>query len=106
MQHLGIQDATRKKRPPSLDAQAWAGCIIKMDGENVEKMVSQEKWDKSKLHLEELKRQARMEETLGLINQKILQQIQGFYNHLEMIIDFLLPVLKGLHNTIDGWRDG
>ena len=39
LQHLGIQDAARKKRPPSLDAQAWAGTIIKTQGMNVEKTV-------------------------------------------------------------------
>ena len=43
LQYLGIQDATRKKRPPSLNAQAWAGCIVNTDGENVEKTISQEK---------------------------------------------------------------
>ena len=106
LQFLGMQDAARKKKPPSLDAQAWAGCIIKTDGEDVEKTVSQEKWDKAKSYLKELKRQAGTEEQPGMVNHKFLQRARGFFNHLGITIEFLPPALKGFHNAIDGWRDG
>jgi len=41
----------RKKRPPLLNVQAWAGCIVKTDSKNVEKTISQEKWNKAKAYL-------------------------------------------------------
>ena len=72
LQYFRIQNTARKKRPLALDAQAWAGCIAKMDSENIEKTVSQEKQDKGKVYLAELKRQARNEENPGIINHKFL----------------------------------
>ena len=42
MQHLGMQEAARKRKPPSLDADAWAGCVAKTDN-CVDKTVAQDK---------------------------------------------------------------
>ena len=44
----GIQDASRKRREPSREPGAWAGSIIHTDGEKVQVLVSQKKWDKTK----------------------------------------------------------
>ena len=49
--HLGIQDAPRKRRPPSVTPGAWAGSVLTSDQERVGVRVSQEKWDKEKGHL-------------------------------------------------------
>ena len=106
LQFLGIQDAARKKRPPSLDAQAWAGCITKTSSVEVEKTISQDKWDKGKDYMKLIKYSAGSEDSPKLINHKLLQRARGFYNHLGMTIDFLPPTLKGFHNAIDSWRDG
>ena len=54
----------------------------------------------------ELRRQDGSEDNPGLINHKFLQRARIFFNHLGMTIDFLPPALKGLHNVIDGWREG
>ena len=37
--YLGIQDAARKRRPPSQNAGAWAGSILRTNGEEVGKSV-------------------------------------------------------------------
>ena len=55
-----------------MNTQAWAGCIIKTDSKNVEKTISQEKWDKAKAYLQDLKLQAGSEEKPGLKNHKFL----------------------------------
>ena len=46
--HFGIQDAPRKRRPPSLTPGAWAGSVVHTDGEEVEVRVSQSKWTRTK----------------------------------------------------------
>lgn len=45
---LGLQDAARKRRPPSQEPGAWAGSIVHSSRGQVEVMVSQERWDKTK----------------------------------------------------------
>ena len=39
--HLGIQDAPRKRRPPSVTPGAWAGSVLTSDQERVGVRVSQ-----------------------------------------------------------------
>jgi hypothetical protein len=46
--HYGIQDAPRKRRPPSLTPGAWAGSVVHTDGGEVGVRVSQDKWDKTR----------------------------------------------------------
>jgi hypothetical protein len=48
LQHLGIQDAARKRRPSSQTGGAWAGTIFEIAMSVIFKTVSQEKWDKGK----------------------------------------------------------
>ena len=35
---------------------------------------------------------------------KLRERIRGFFNHLYMTFDMMLPFLKGFHNTIESWR--
>jgi hypothetical protein len=44
LQYLGIQDAPRKRRPPSQRPGAWAGAIFKISPEKISVSVSQSKW--------------------------------------------------------------
>lgn len=40
LQYLGIQDAPRKKHPPSQTPGAWAGCVFVIDPDSIGKTVS------------------------------------------------------------------
>ena len=48
LQYLGMQDAPRKRRPPSKTPGAWAGGVHKISAEKISKTVTQEKWDKAR----------------------------------------------------------
>jgi len=104
LQHLGIQEAARKRTPPSLLADPWAGAIIKTFNE-VTKTVSQEKWSKAKVILADLRSQIGSPDHLGLLSHKTLEQSRGFLNHLSLTYEIICPYLRGFHNSIDGWRD-
>lgn len=52
--YLGIQDAARKRRPPSQRPGAWAGSVIETTNMKVYVMVAQDKWDKCKLIIDTL----------------------------------------------------
>ena len=47
-QSRGIQEAARKLRPPSLDAHAWASCVVKFVIEDMDKTIPKDKWAKGK----------------------------------------------------------
>jgi hypothetical protein len=49
IQYLGIQEASRKRRPPTRSPGAWAGGAFHTSSTNVHMSISQEKWDKGKL---------------------------------------------------------
>jgi hypothetical protein len=111
-QYLGIQDAPRKRRPPSQSPGAWAGAVFSTAKGKVTKSVTQEKWDKAKRMIEEL-----TEEAGGNVDHKFsykrLEQIRGFLCHLAMTYETLTPFLKGLHLTLasflphrdsEGWK--
>ena len=106
LQMLGIQDAARKRRPPSLEPGPWAGTIARSNSSTVFKTVTQDKWDKGKRYLADTKASMGTKERPQTVDRKILEQVRGFFNHLCITYDFMLPYLKGLHNSIDGWRDG
>lgn len=48
IQYLGVQDATRKGKPPSQTPGAWAGAVFATTEDTVTKTVTQEKWDKAR----------------------------------------------------------
>jgi hypothetical protein len=64
-----------------------------------------EKWDKTKSMIRELATllQAHDDEKLPL---KRLEQIRGFLIYVSRTYEWMPPYLKGLHLTIDSWREG
>ena len=104
-QSLGIQEAARKRKPPSLDAGPWAGCVVKTNGLAI-KMISQEKWLKTKSYLNDLQNKIGSRDHPGPLEVKWLERIRGFLNHIAITYCIILPFLRGFHNTIDSWRDG
>lgn len=63
----------------------------------------QDKWDKAKRLLSALQQDVRFNTT---IDRKMLESIRGFFIHLQRTYPAITPFLKGLHLTIDGWREG
>ena len=48
LNHLGLQDAARKRREPSQTPGAWSGSIVYTSDGFVSVSISQERWDKAK----------------------------------------------------------
>ena len=99
---LGIQDASRKRTSPSMVPGPWAGTVTHTDREQVHGMVSQEKWDKTRLLIRELEIML-IDDFLPL--QRLLV-IRGFLIYVVRTYPWLNPYIKGLHLTIDSWRPG
>ena len=104
---LGIQDATRKRRSPSLAPGPWAGAVVRTN-DGVRKSVTQERWDKTRKLLQELRLEFDVHATRPLespgLNRKRLEQVRGFLVYVSRAYTSLKPYLKGIHLTIDGWR--
>ena len=100
--YLGIQDAARKRRPPSQNAGAWAGSIIRTNNKEVGILVSDERWQKTRsLTRKWLDKVLKGSE----LNTKDLLSDRGFLIYISRTYRSMIPYLKGLHLTIDGWRD-
>ena len=109
--YLGIQDAARKRRPPSTHAGAWAGSMVYSEGGYVGTYVDQAKWDKTKTHLQWIKTQIdecdvalNSKSTPKGINHKELERRRGFLVYVSMTYPAMVPYLKGIHQTLGSWR--
>jgi hypothetical protein len=100
--HLGIQDASRKRRKASQTPGAWAGAIVLMDDEGVYVTVSQEKWEKVQQMIAATVAEA--EESQEWLLRKELECQQGFLLYVTRTFPSTVPYLKGFHLTINGWR--
>lgn len=97
VQYLGVQDAARKRKPPTHTPGDWAGSVFATSEDTVTKTVTQEKWDKAKGIISTLNTKI----TEGGANAKLvykeLEVARGFLCHLSMTYDVLVPFLKGFH---------
>lgn len=100
---LGLQDAARKRRDPGQETGAWTGSVVWTSNNQLSVLTTQEKWDKTKSHLEWINSNINNPE--GLENKR-LQSIRGFLVYVSRTYGSLVPYLKGLHATIDSWRYG
>ena len=112
LQYLGIQDAPRRRRPPSRTPGAWAGAVFATKDGKVTKSISQDKWDKAKGMIQGLIDKAK-NDPYHEFGYKRLEQICGFLCHLAMTYENITPFLKGLHLTLasflpqrdsEGWK--
>jgi hypothetical protein len=110
---LGLQDAARKRREPSKEPGAWAGTVMLWATEvDVKKMVTQERWDKTKAKLDWIWRSSEGERggdiasecPKGYIPHKKLEFIRGFLVYVARTYPTMVPYLKGIHLTLDSWR--
>ena len=98
----GVQDASRKRTSPSDTPGPWAGTVTHTAGGRVLGMVSQEKWDKTKLLIAELSEMI----PKGPLPLQRLLEIRGFLMYVVRTYPWLNPYIKGLHLTVDSWRPG
>jgi hypothetical protein len=121
IQYLDIQEASRKRRPPTRTPGAWAGGVFRTSSTNVCVSVSQDKWDKAQRLVKALwdvieQADASVEETKLLqveLDYKELEISRGFLVHLSMTFEMLKHHLKGFHLALashlpgrseDGWK--
>jgi hypothetical protein len=93
LQYLGIQDAPRKRRPPTRKTGAWAGAIFSTENEMITQTVSQEKWVKGREQIKELTNVFE-DSPDAEFDYKRLEQIRGFLCHLSMTFEVITPFLK------------
>jgi hypothetical protein len=101
--YLGIQNASRKTRPPSQTPGAWAGILVETNGTTITVCTSQEKWEKAQRYLVEIRAEVSQKQDL---EHKSLEQKRGFFVHLQRVYPTIAPYLKGMHLTLDSWRPG
>jgi hypothetical protein len=113
MQHLGIQDAPRKRKPSVRESGAWAGTMFSTLKGQILKFVSQAKWNKGKDIVSSLLAQFKGDPDTVLLNYKRLEQDVGFLCHLSMTYERVTPYLKGIYLTLsdhlpkrdeEGWK--
>ena len=104
IQNLGVQEAARKRRPPSLGAEAGARCVVKTNN-CVDNNVTQAKWQKAKDLLKDLRSSIGSPDHPGSLVHKSLERSRGYFDHLGTTCPVVLPYLRGCHNTRDSWRN-
>jgi hypothetical protein len=104
LNHLGIQDASRKQRDSSRAPEACAGVVLRTNGDGVHVLVSQEKWDRTKAQLLEIDEM--LDKDSERLCRKWAEQIRGFLVYVTRTYIGMAPYLIGLHMTVDFWRAG
>ena len=83
----------------------WAGTVSHTDQHEVAGLVSGGEWVKTQGLVQELASLVASSGERGLPGQRLLE-IRGFLNYVVRTYPWMNPYLKGLHLTIDGWREG
>ncbi|KAL7559567.1 hypothetical protein ACA910_009967 [Epithemia clementina (nom. ined.)] len=104
LQHLCIQDAPQKRRPPSRMPRAWAGAVLKIGSMKIWKTMTQAKWDNGKQHLKLYVDRLAWEGN-PMLNYKTLRSNAGFLVHQAMTYSCLMPFLKGFFLTMNAWQE-
>jgi len=103
MSWLGMQDAPRKRRRPSLEPGAWAGTVVHSSKGEVSVLIGQKKWDKTKLWIDWMSEHVEDEDGM---DHKELERCRGFLVYVSRTYRPMKPYLRGIHKTIDSWRPG
>ena len=104
--YLGQQDAPRKRRPPSKNPGAWAGAMCNSSsGVGLFVTCSQEKWNKAK-EIVSRNYQEVVVDGSSTLSYKTLEKDVGFLVHLSRTFPAIFPYLRGIYNTLNGWRKG
>jgi len=99
--YLGLQVALRKLRPPSQHPGPWAGTIAFSCAAGVGVTCPAGKWVKAQALIASLQEELSLQPT---VQRKPLESMRGFFIHLMRTYPIITPYLKGMHLTLDGWR--
>jgi hypothetical protein len=102
MAKLGVQDASRKRTEPSMTPGAWAGSVVHTNSSKVTLLISDTKWEKTQATVQDLV--DRTAANSG-VDRKALERIRGFLIYVSRTYRWMVPYLKGIHLTIDSWRE-
>lgn len=91
--YLGIQDAARKRRAPSQQAGAWAGSILRTNNHEVGLLISENRWDKTKVIINKWYDVVHATEE-PMLNTKELFSDRGFLVYICRTYEVLTPYLK------------
>jgi len=105
-QYLGQQNADRKSRPPSKKPGPWCGAFLAVQDGSVYVYVSQEKWEKAQKYVSSWLANVKHDTTNSFLDFKDLERGRGFLVYLSRTYPAITPFLKGIHLTLDSWRDG
>jgi hypothetical protein len=101
--YLGMQDALRKRTLPSQRAGAWTGSLTQTPSSGIVVSCTQEKWTRARQYISDL--QTTLQDG-GHFDHKDLERKRGFLVYVARTYPSLMPFLKGIHLTLDGWRPG
>ena len=144
--NYGVQDKASKRTFLTPTPGPWAGTVSRTDQREVEGLVSQKKWVKTKALIRELERIVQKAKATNQkwshaslvrvikyskgrnaydwgpggkneykkwhddpgrsVPRQRLLEIRGFLNYVVRTYPWIKPCPKGLHLTIDGWREG
>lgn len=112
-QYLGIQDATRKRKPPTKTPGAWAGAVFATTDDKVTKTVTTDKWNKAQNIVKTLSSKIEGGDQEASLGYKELEIARGFLCHLSMTYEVMVLFLKGFHLALashnkqrddEGWK--
>ena len=104
--YLGQQDAARKRRAPSKSPGAWLGAMCEsISRKGLFVTCSQEKWDKAKEIVNRRYTEVALR-SIPSLEHKSLERDVGFLVHLSRTFPAIFPYLRGIYNTLNGWRKG
>ena len=103
--HLGIQDAARKRRFPSQRPGVWCGAKTSADNVGVYTSTTQQKWDKAKTTIEGWLIELKESGDYSIMHKPMLSG-RGFLVHISRTYPSMVPFLKGVHHTLENWRRG
>lgn len=98
---LGIQDAYRKRSIPCPDPGPWAGGVL-VTKHGVMATVTLLKWQKTQEIIRGIS--LMLDEDPSALPRKELEKWRGYLIYVGRTYRWIGPYLKGLHNTIDGFR--
>jgi hypothetical protein len=114
MQYLGIQEAPRKRRPPSQNTGDWAGGMLSSADREVIKSFTPEKGDKGeKIIYWLLDEISQASDDRPTLNFKTFESAAGYMYNLSMTHEGFHPFLKEIYLTLnsrrsqrdkDGWK--
>jgi hypothetical protein len=98
---FGYSDGPLQDAPTNPISGAWAGSIVITDENGVGVQATQEKWEKAQQIL------ANLQESISdLLHRNTLESMRGTLVYVQRMYLAITPYLKGLHLTIDSWREG